>query len=173
MSVLLFCIFHATGSRCFFKAPCCLPSAGCIATLQAPDAAAIRTAITEEARRQGTEHTLREERPPAASQRRNMLLTPDMLGAVDAELLNLLEQALTGSAGNLLQQGLQGVRLSGSGDGGQGQGEEEEVSIRLARTGERLGWVSSYAGYHHHHHAVRHGAPSAGRQHQQQRASAA
>lgn len=90
--------------------------------LPAPDAAAIRAAITDEARQQGLEHTLREERPPAAPQRRSIMLPPELLGQVDGELLQLLEQALSGAGGNILQ----GLRLSGSGDGSQGQQAQEE-----------------------------------------------
>jgi hypothetical protein len=102
------------------------------ANVQAPDAAAIRAAITDEASQRGLEHTLREERPPAAPQRRNIMLPPELLGSLDGELLQLLEQTLAGAGGNILQ-GLQGLRLSGSGDGSQGQQaqeeeEEEEVS---------------------------------------------
>uniref|UniRef100_A0A383W8V9 UBA domain-containing protein n=1 Tax=Tetradesmus obliquus TaxID=3088 RepID=A0A383W8V9_TETOB len=90
--------------------------------LPAPDAAAIRAAITDEARQQGLEHTLREERPPAAPQRRSIMLPPELLGQVDGELLQLLEQALSGAGGNILQ----GLRLSGSGDGSQEQQAQEE-----------------------------------------------
>jgi hypothetical protein len=98
--------------------------------LQAPDAAAIRAAITDEARQRGLEHTLREERPPAPPQRRNLVLPPELLGPVDGELLQLLEQALAGAggAGNILQ----GLRLSGSGDGSQGQQEQEEAEEEVS-----------------------------------------
>ena len=81
--------------------------------MQAPDAAAIRAAITEEARLRGIEHTLKEERHPAAQQRRNMALPRQLLsslGGVDDQLVQLLEQALDG------QFNLANLRLSGSGE---------------------------------------------------------
>ncbi|KAF6259607.1 hypothetical protein COO60DRAFT_1512708 [Scenedesmus sp. NREL 46B-D3] len=89
----------------------------------APDAAAIRTAITDEARQRGLEHTLRDERPPAPPQRRNLVLPPELLGPVDGQLLQLLEQALADAGGNILQE----LRLSGSGVGSQGQQQQEEA----------------------------------------------
>lgn len=95
----------------------------CCLCLQAPDAAAIRAAITEEARRRGIEHTLKEERTAAAQQRRNLALPRQLLGSlggVDDQLVQILEQALDG------QFNLANLRLSDSGDGTQ-QAEEEEV----------------------------------------------
>lgn len=93
--------------------------------LQAPDAASIRAAITEEARRRGIEHNLREERPPAAQQRRSMGLPRQLLGSlggVDDQLVQLLEQALDG------QFSLANLRLSGSGE--QQTETEEEVGVQ-------------------------------------------
>lgn len=98
--------------------------------LQAPDAAAIRTAITDEARQRGLEHTLRDERPPAPPQRRNLVLPPELLGPVDGQLLQLLEQALADAGGNILQE----LRLSGSGVGSQGQQQQEEAEEEVSRT---------------------------------------
>lgn len=88
---------------------------------QAADTAAIRAAITEEARSQGIEHTLKEERPPVA--RRGLRLPADLLGGGNEQLLQLLQQALDG-----------GLQLNVGGGGGQGDpaaagaaAEEEEV----------------------------------------------
>jgi hypothetical protein len=113
-----------------------LTNAKYIATfhLQAPDAAAIRAAITDEARQRGLEHTLREERPPAPPQRRSLVLPPELLGPVDGELLQLLEQALAGAGGGNI---LQGLRLSGSGDGSQGQQEQEEAEEEVGSAAGR------------------------------------
>eukprot|EP00878_Enallax_costatus_P011519 GHUV01012025.1.p1 GENE.GHUV01012025.1~~GHUV01012025.1.p1 ORF type:complete len:534 (+),score=238.87 GHUV01012025.1:496-2097(+) len=92
-----------------------------------PDAAAIRAAITEEARRRGIEHTLKEERHPTAQQRRNMALPRQLLsslGGVDDQLVQLLEQALDG------QFNLANLRLSGSGEPHteeEEEGEEQEI----------------------------------------------
>lgn len=65
------------------------------------------------------------------------MLPPELLGQVDGELLQLLEQALSGAGGNILQ----GLRLSGSGDGSQGQQaqEEEEEEGEVIRAGSLWG----------------------------------
>eukprot|EP00879_Flechtneria_rotunda_P013637 GHRR01014244.1.p1 GENE.GHRR01014244.1~~GHRR01014244.1.p1 ORF type:complete len:205 (+),score=76.72 GHRR01014244.1:402-1016(+) len=89
----------------------------------APDAATIRAAITEEARRRGLEHTLREERPAAAG-RRTLALPAELLGAADEQLLSLLEQALGG-------QLLGGLRISGSAHDAGAEEEEEVKPCRL------------------------------------------
>lgn len=95
-----------------------------LATMQSPDATTIRAAITEEARRRGIEHTLKEERHPTAQQRRNMALPRQLLsslGGVDDQLVQLLEQALDG------QFNLANLRLGG---GGGDPHAEEEVGFR-------------------------------------------
>lgn len=95
----------------------------------APDAADIRRAITEEARRQGIEHTLSEERPAAAQQRRRLALPRELLGSlggVDEQLVQFLEQALDGHFQ------IADIRLSGSGDR---RTEEEEVISCCCRFG--------------------------------------
>jgi hypothetical protein len=118
--------------------------------MQAPDAAAIRAAITDEARQRGLEHTLREERPPAPPQRRSIMLPPELLGSMDGELLQLLEQALAGAgAGEGAGSILQGLRLSGSGGGSQGQqgqGEEEEEEEVSTAVGFEVQGVASTTG---------------------------
>lgn len=88
--------------------------------VQAPDAADIRRAITEEARRRGIEHTLSDERPAATQQRRRVALPRELLGSlggVDEQLVQFLEQALDG-------QFQIDLRLGGSADE---QAERDEV----------------------------------------------
>lgn len=88
---------------------------------QAADTAAIRTAITEEARSRGLEHTLKEERPPAARRR----LPAGILNAGNEQLLQLLQQAFDGQL-----PGLQ-LNVSGAGQAGEdAEAEEDEVSMR-------------------------------------------
>jgi hypothetical protein len=94
--------------------------------LQAPTAAAIRSAITDEARQCGIEHTLREERPAPAAARRSLVLPSELLHAADDQLLQLLEQALDGRF-------MRGMSIGGSsGDdtthSGDGEAEEDEVT---------------------------------------------
>jgi len=97
---------------------------------QAADTAAIRAAITEEARSRGIEHTLKEERPPVA--RRGMRLPAELLGASlgasNEQLLQLLQQAFDGR--------LPGLQLNVSSTGQDAQAdaaeeeEEEEEEVR-------------------------------------------
>jgi hypothetical protein len=62
------------------------------------------------------------------------VLAPELLGPVDGELLQLLEQALAGAGGNILQ----GLRLSGSGNGSQEQQEQEDAEEEVSRAAEHL-----------------------------------
>ena len=87
--------------------------------LQAADTAAIRAAITEEARSRGIEHTLKEERPPVA--RRGLGLPAELLGASNEQLLQLLQQAFDGQV-----PGLQ-LSIGGAGTAAGEQEQEEEV----------------------------------------------
>ncbi|KAF8069378.1 hypothetical protein HT031_001493 [Scenedesmus sp. PABB004] len=90
-------------------------------TTPAANAVAIRGAITDEARRRGLEHTLSEERPRPAA-RRGVALPAELM---DGDLLQLLEQALTGGTGPLVQ----GLRLNAARAGGgpaAGDAEEED-----------------------------------------------
>lgn len=104
-------------------------------TDQAPSAAQIRAAITEEARRRGLEHTLREERPPPApTARHGMLLPPELLGGADMaesmeQLVGLLEHALGGGGAAVqlqgLMQGLAEHSMGGTDQEHDGDDEEE------------------------------------------------
>lgn len=96
---------------------------------QAADTAAIRTAITDEARSRGIEHTLKEERPPVA--RRGLRLPAGLLGEDNEQLLQLLQQAFDG-------QLLGGLQLNVSeggqpGEEGEGQPAEEEQEVRFLK----------------------------------------
>lgn len=96
--------------------------------VQAADTAAIRTAITEEARSRGIEHTLKEERPPVA--RRGLRLPAGLFGELgegNEQIIQLLQQALEGQ----LPAGLQ-LNISGGGQAGEGAeaGEQEQVGER-------------------------------------------
>jgi hypothetical protein len=89
---------------------------------QAADTAAIRAAITEEARRRGIEHTLKEERPPAA--RRGapggaLALSDELLRGAPDELIQFLQRALDG-------QLPPGLRLSSSGGGSGGEQQQQQ-----------------------------------------------
>lgn len=90
---------------------------------QAADTAAIRAAITEEARRRGIEHTLKEERPPVA-RRSGLRLPADFLNASNEELMQLLHQALDGRMPPLPA----GLQLTvGTGDAADEGAQEQEV----------------------------------------------
>lgn len=95
---------------------------------QAADTAAIRAAITEEARSRGIEHTLKEERPPVA--RRGLRLPADLMGASNEQLLQLLQQAFDGQV-----PGVQ-LHVSGGGQPGGGEQEQEEDEGEVRRGAE-------------------------------------
>jgi hypothetical protein len=102
--------------------------------MQAADTAAIRAAITEEARSQGIEHTLKEERPPVA--RRGLRLPADLLGGGNEQLLQLLQQAFDGQ-----MPGLQ-VNVSAGGQGSQGAAAaEDEVGAARCHNQIELRWL--------------------------------
>jgi hypothetical protein len=91
---------------------------------QAADTAAIRAAITEEARSRGIEHTLKEDRPPVA--RRGLRLPADLLSGGNEQLLQLLQQVFDGQL-----PGMQ-LNISAGGqnsEGGEAQAEEVRTGV--------------------------------------------
>lgn len=89
---------------------------------QAADTAAIRAAITEEARSHGIEHTLKEDRPPVA--RRGLRLPADLLSGGNEQLLQLLQQVFDGQLPGMQLNINAGGQNSEGGEGGEAQAEE-------------------------------------------------
>jgi hypothetical protein len=89
---------------------------------QAADTAAIRAAITEEARSRGIEHTLKEDRPPVA--RRGLRLPADLLSGGNEQLLQLLQQVFDGQLPGMQLNVSAGGQNSEGGEGGEAQAEE-------------------------------------------------
>lgn len=122
------------------RPPTCTAPTPSFSHSQAADTAAIRAAITEEARSRGIEHTLKEERPPVA--RRGMRLPAELLGASlgasNEQLLQLLQQAFDGRL-----PGLQ-LNVSSTGQDAQADAAEQEEEPEVSHSANMratLGYV--------------------------------
>lgn len=110
---------------CTLHHPASRVCACCLCLQQAADTAAIRTAITDDARSRGIEHTLKEERPPVA--RRGLRLPAGLLGEGNEQLLQLLQQAFDGQLPGLQLNVSDGGQPGEEGEGQPAEEEQEEV----------------------------------------------